>query len=609
MTLPAPRPTPAAVPTVEAKPRSRRPPSPKVFGPLLPRVRPHVGALSIAAVCLVLSAAVGLAFPRIVQHLLDAAFISGNAAGLDRIAVGLLALFAVQGLLNFAQVYLLSATGERVVATLRQDLFGHLVRLSPGFFTERRTGELISRLSADVAMLQSVMSHQVSEFARQSLFLVGGIAMLLLTHPRLTGTTLAVVPIVVGAAWFFGRRLRRASTGVQDRVAEATASAEEAFSQIRTVQGFTREALETDRYRVHLVDVVTAAVRRARIRGAFFGVITFFSFGGIVAVLWQGGRLVLEGALTPGALVSFLLYAITVAAAVGALASLFGSYQDAVGAARRVFELLQEQPSVAEPAVPRPLPRAHGRRATGADVRVEHVSFRYAPDHPEALHDVSFRIAPGETVALVGPSGAGKTTIAALLPRFWDVGSGRITIEGIDVRDLALTELRGAIGIVPQEPTLFSGTVRENIAYGRPDGTEGEIVAAARAAHAMEFIDRLPQGFDTRVGERGVKLSGGQRQRLAIARVFLKDPAIVILDEATSSLDSESERLVGEAMEVLLRGRSTLIIAHRLSTVRRADRVVVLDRGHVVEEGSHAELLAGGGVYAKLYKGQYFEMV
>jgi ATP-binding cassette, subfamily B, bacterial MsbA len=613
MTIPAPRPTPPAVPTVEAKDRSRRPPSPKVFGPLLPRLRPHVGALSIAAVCLVLSAAVGLAFPRIVQYLLDAAFISGNSRGLDRIAIGLLVLFAIQGLLNFAQVYLLSATGERVVATLRQDLFAHLVRLSPGFFTERRTGELISRLSADVAMLQSVMSHQVSEFARQSLFLVGGIAMLLLTHTRLTVSTLAVVPIVVGAAWLFGRRLRKASTGVQDRVAEATASAEEAFSQIRTVQGFTREVLETDRYHAHLVDVVTAAIRRARIRGAFFGVITFFSFGGIVAVLWQGGRLVLAGALTPGALVSFLLYAITVAAAVGALASLFGSYQDAVGSARRVFELLGERSTVAEPEHPRPLPRpaqrAPARRAPGADVRVERVSFRYAPEHPEALHDVSFRIAPGETIALVGPSGAGKTTVAALLPRFWDVSAGRIAIEGIDVRELALEELRGAIGIVPQEPTLFSGTVRENIAYARPEAAEAEIVAAARAAHAMEFIERLPHGFDTRVGERGVKLSGGQRQRLAIARVFLKDPAIVILDEATSSLDSESERLVGEAMEDLLRGRSTLIIAHRLSTVRRADRVVVLDRGRVVEEGRHADLLAGGGVYAKLYKGQYFEMV
>jgi subfamily B ATP-binding cassette protein MsbA len=577
-----------------------------VFGPLLPRLRPHTRALSLAAVCLVLSAAVGLAFPRIVQYLLDAAFISGNARGLDRIAVGLLVLFAIQGLLNAAQVYLLSATGERVVATLRQDLFAHLVRLSPGFFTERRTGELISRLSADVAMLQSVMSHQVSEFARQSLFLVGGIAMLMLTHTRLTATTLAVVPIVVGAAWIFGRQLRKASTGVQDRVAEATASAEEAFSQIRTVQGFTREGLESDRYHAHLVDVVTAAIRRARIRGAFFGVITFFSFGGIVAVLWQGGRLVLGGALTPGALVSFLLYAITVAAAVGALASLFGSYQDAVGAAKRVFELLGERPTVAEPEHPKRLPRASSRRA---DVRVERVSFRYAPEHPEALHEVSFRIAPGETVALVGPSGAGKTTVAALLPRFWDVNAGRIVIEGIDVRDLALEELRGAIGIVPQEPTLFSGTVRENIAYARPDATEAEIVAAARAAHATEFIERLPQGFDTRVGERGVKLSGGQRQRLAIARVFLKDPAIVILDEATSSLDSESERLVGEAMEELLRGRSTLIIAHRLSTVRRANRVVVLERGRVVEEGQHADLLAGGGVYAKLYKGQYFEMV
>ena len=503
MTLPAPRPTPPAVPAIEAKDRSRRPPSPKVFGPLLPRLRPHVGPLSIAAVCLVLSAAVGLAFPRIVQYLLDAAFISGNARGLDRIAIGLLVLFAVQGVLNAAQVYLLSATGERVVATLRQDLFAHLVRLSPGFFTERRTGELISRLSADVAMLQSVMSHQVSEFARQSLFLVGGIAMLLLTHPRLTGTTLAVVPVVVGAAWLFGRRLRKASTGVQDRVAEATASAEEAFSQIRTVQGFTREGLETDRYHSHLVDVVTAAIRRARIRGAFFGVITFFSFGGIVAVLWQGGRLVLAGALTPGALVSFLLYAITVAAAVGALASLFGSYQDAVGAARRVFELLNERSTVAEPEHPKSLPRGQSRRARGADVRVERVSFRYAPEHPEALHEVSLRVAPGETVALVGPSGAGKTTVAALLPRFWDVGSGRILIEGIDVRDLALAELRGAIGIVPQEPTLFSGTVRENIAYARPTATEAEIVAAARAAHAMEFIDRLPLGFDTRVGEQG----------------------------------------------------------------------------------------------------------
>jgi subfamily B ATP-binding cassette protein MsbA len=311
---------------------------------------------------------------------------------------------------------------------------------------------------------------------------------------------------------------------------------------------------------------------------------------------------VLEGLLTPGALVSFLLYAITVAAAVGSLASLFGAYQEAVGAATRVFELLDTQPTVAEPARPMLL-----RRPVRGDVMVDRVSFRYAGALPLALDDVSVRIAPGEVVALVGPSGAGKTTLASLLPRFWDVTSGRITIDGVDVRELTFADLRGAIGVVPQEPALFSGTVRENIAYASPDASEQEIVAAARAAHAIEFIERLPDGLDTRVGERGVKLSGGQRQRIAIARVFLKDPAVVVLDEATSSLDAESERLIEEAMVDLLRGRSTLIIAHRLSTVRRADRVVVIDQGRVVEEGTHNTLLGANGLYARLYRGQLRE--
>src|SRR3712207_6648503 len=308
--------------------------------------------------------------------------------------------------------------------------------------------------------------------------------------------------------------------------------------------------------------------------------------------------------LTPGALVSFLLYAITVAAAVGSLASLFGAYQEAVGAATRVFELLDTRPTVAEPARPTPLPRP-----VRGEVVVDRVSFRYAETLPLALDDVSLRIDPGQVVALVGPSGAGKTTLASLLPRFWDVTSGRILLDGVDVRDLSFADLRGSIGIVPQEPALFSGTVRENIAYANPDATEGEVLAAARAAHAAEFIDRLPAGLETRVGERGVKLSGGQRQRIAIARVFLKDPAVVVLDEATSSLDSESERLVEQAMEELLEGRSTLIIAHRLSTVQRADRVAVLDRGRIVEEGTHVDLLARGGLYARLYRGQFREPV
>ncbi len=577
-------------------PTPSRLPSPRVLVRLLPRIRLYAGRLTIAALCLLVAASVSLAFPQIVRHLLDAAFEHRNPELLDRIAVGLIALFLLQGAMNFVQVYLLTSTGERVIAALRQDVFAHLVRLSPGFFAERRTGELTSRLSADLVVLQSLLNTWVSELSRQSLFLVGGVVLLTLTHPRLTTTTLAVVPMVVGAAFIFGRRLRRASTGVQDRVADAMGTADEAFSQIRTVQSFVREEEETRRYGALLSGVVDAAIRRARLRALFFGVVGFIAFGGVVAVLWQGGRLVLEGLLTPGALVSFLLYAITVAAAVGSLASLFGAYQEAVGAATRVFELLDTQPTVAEPAQPMLM-----RRPVRGDVVVDHMSFRYGDELPLALDDVSLRVAPGEVVALVGPSGAGKTTLASLLPRFWDVTSGRITLDGIDVRELSFADLRGAIGIVPQEPTLFSGTVRENIAYATPRATDAEIIAAARAAHAIEFIERLPNGLDTRVGERGVKLSGGQRQRVAIARVFLKDPAVVVLDEATSSLDTESERLIEAAMVELLRGRSTLIIAHRLSTVRRADRVVVLDHGRVTESGSHDELLAAGGLYAKLY--------
>ena len=572
-------------------------PSPTPLRPLLARLAPYKSALACGALALLVSSAIGLAFPLVVRELLDAAFVKGDSALLNELALLLVGIFAVQGALSFVQVWLITSVAEKVIAKLRSQLFAHLVRLSPGFFAEQRTGELTSRLSTDLTLLQSVMTYQSTELMRQLVYLIGGIVMLTITHPRLTVTTLAVVPVVVGAAFIFGRAMSKASTVVQDRVADAMGTADEAFSQIRVVQSFTREAAESARYDAQLSDVVDAAIHRALVRGVFFGVITFAGFAGVAAVLWQGGRLVLQHVLTGGALVEFLFYAFFVAAAVGALGQLFGANQEAIGAARRVFDLLETKPTIADPAAPVALPKP-----VRGDVRVCGVTFRYASELPDVLHDVSFSIAPGEVVALVGPSGAGKTTVASLLPRFWDVQQGSVTLDGVDVRALSLTDLRGAIGIVPQEPALFSGTVRDNIAYARADATDAEVEAASRAAYAMEFIERLPDRMNTRVGERGVKLSGGQRQRIALARVFLKNPALVVLDEATSSLDTESERLVEQAMEELLRGRSTLIIAHRLSTVRRADRVIVLDGGVIVEEGSHDELVASGGLYSRLHR-------
>jgi subfamily B ATP-binding cassette protein MsbA len=582
----------------------QRLPSPGPLSRLWPRVRPYRGGLALAVVALFLSAAIGLAFPQIVRYMLDAAFLRHDRGLLDRIGILLLGLFVLQAFLNYVQTYYLSATGERAVAGLRRELFEKLLTMPPGFFAERRTGELTSRLTADIGLLQSVMSHQIAEFSRQVLALVGGVVLLTLMQPRLTFTAIGVVPIVVGSGFYFGRRLKRMTTGVQDRVAEATAVAEEALSQIRTVQSFVQEPAERERYGERVLASVKAALVRAEVRGLFFGILTFTTFGGIVFVLWQGGLLVLDGKLSPGALVSFLLYTVFIAAAIGALASFFSSYQEAVGAAERVFELLETVSPIADPPVPRHLPQP----VRGA-VAFERVSFRYLsdPTAPWALREIDLTVAPGEVVALVGPSGAGKTTLVTLLPRFWDVAEGRILLDGIDIRDLRLADLRGAIGIVPQEPALFSGTVRENIAYARPGATVDEVDAAARAAHAHEFVERLPQGYDTLVGERGVKLSGGQRQRIAIARALLKNPAVLVLDEATSSLDNESERLIEDAMERLLVGRTTLIIAHRLSTVRRADRLIVLDHGRIVEEGSHTELLARGGLYARLYQHQFRE--
>lgn len=567
---------------------------------LTPRVRPHLRALAVAAVLLLMSTAVGLAFPLVVRELLDAAFLAGDSRLLNRIALGLIVLFAFQAIINFWQSYLIAATSERVVAQLRRDLFDHLVHQSAAFFAVRRVGELTSRIASDSGLIQGVLRFGVPELIRQGLFLVGALVLVTITHPRLTLVTLIAIPFAALVGWLFGRRVRKLSTGIQDRLAEAVARAEQVFTQIRTVHSFTREGWESERYGQDVDATRDAGLQRAVARAALTGAVTFSAFGAIVMVLWEGGQLVLAGALTPGTLVAFLLYAVTIAGAVTSLAGFWGNLQEAAGAARRIFEILDHESELVDPVDPLSLPRP-----VRGTVQYERVAFRYGPDLPWVLRDIDLSIDEDETVALVGPSGVGKSTLAALLPRFFDVENGRVCVDGVDVRRLRLSELREVIGLVPQEPLLFAGTVRENIEYGCPGATRDEIEEAARAAHAHEFIERFPQGYDERIGERGVTLSAGQRQRMAIARVMLKKPQILILDEASSSLDAESEALVQDALERLMTGRTTLVIAHRLSTVIRANRILVLHDGEITHVGTHAELLRESEIYGRLYRRQF----
>jgi len=571
---------------------------------LRPRLRPYRGALWLASVLIFVGTAIGLAFPLIVRELLDAAFLAGDLAMLNTIALALMVLFLVQAGVNFGQSYLTASVAERVIATLRRDLFRHLVSQPPGFFARSRVGELSSRLASDAGLLQGILRFGVPELVRQGLFLVGAIILVTVTHPRLTLVTMVAIPPTVAAAWLLGRRVRRISTGIQDRLADAVSRGEQVFSQIATVQSFTREPWEAEQFAGAVDATRDEGLRRAVARALLTGVVTFTAFGAIVLVLWEGGRLVLEGALTPGTLVAFLLYAVTIAGAVTSLAGFWGNFQEASGAAQRIFQLLDQEVELKEPESPLPLPRPLEGR-----VRYEGVRFRYGPDQPWVLHEIDLELEPGEAVALVGSSGAGKSTLAGLLPRFYDVTEGRVLVDGTDVREVALAELRGAIGVVPQEPMLFAGTVSENIRYGRLEATDQEVEEAARQAQALEFIQGFSRGFDELIGERGVTLSAGQRQRIAIARVFLKEPSVLILDEASSALDAESESLVQEALDRLMEGRTTLVIAHRLSTILRADRTLVLDQGEIAAQGTHHHLLQTSELYGRLYRRQFEDAV
>ena len=567
---------------------------------LTPRVRPYRWSLVAAGAVLVASTVIALVFPLIVRELLDAAFLEGSGELLNLIAIGLLALFALQAVLNFAQSYLTASMAERVIADLRNDLFTHLLRQPPGFFSLRRVGELGSRIASDAALIQNVMRFGIPELARQGIFLVGALALVTATNPRLTLVTLTAIPVAVLVGWFFGRRVRHLSTGIQDHLASAVSRAEQAFTQIRTVQAFTREAWETQRFGEEIGRTRDEGLKRAVARAALTGAVTFAAFGAIVVVLWEGGRLVLAGDLSPGTLVAFLLYAVTISGAITSLAGFYGNLNEAAGAARRIFELLDDEPVLFDPAVP----IAFARPVRGTVV-YQDVHFRYGTDLPAVLRGIDLEIEEGETVALVGSSGAGKSTLASLLPRFFDAEQGSVSVDGVDVRTVRLEELRSVIGIVPQEPMLFAGTIRENLLYGDFDATQAHIDEVAAAAHAAMFIRELPEAYDQLIGERGVTLSAGQRQRLAIARVMLRKPRILILDEASSSLDAESERLVQDALDRLMSDCTTLVIAHRLSTVIHADRIIVLAEGVISAAGSHADLLEHNPVYQRLYRRQF----
>jgi ATP-binding cassette subfamily B protein len=560
--------------------------------------KPEWPRLAGATAFLALGSAMALAYPQMIRRIIDGVLGAGDGALIDRAALVMVAIFAVQGAAMALRMFLFTVAGERIVARLRADVYRAIIAQEIAFFDERRTGELTNRLASDAGVLQSTVTANLSMLLRNGAQIVGGIALLLWTSPRLTLLMLSIVPAIAIAAVVIGRRIRRLSRKVQDALAESNEIAEETIAGIRTVRAFTAEEHEAVRYAGAVDRSFALARRRSIFAATFMGIGMFAGYGAVAIVLWSGGHLVLEGAMTVGGLTSFVLYTLIVAFSLGAVGELWTDFMRAAGAAERIFDLIDRAPAI-------PLRGGVSPQAIRGAVVFSGVRFAYPTrkDVP-VLTGIELRLEPGEVVALVGPSGAGKSTIAALLARLYDPDAGAISLDGVDLRTLDPGWLRRQIGAVAQEPILFSASIAENIRYGREGATDAEVEAAARAANAHDFISAFPDGYATQVGERGVQLSGGQKQRVAIARAVLKDPRLLVLDEATSALDAESEHAVKEALDRLMRGRTTLIIAHRLSTVIDADRVLVLDGGKVVQSGKHAALMSEEGLYRRLVERQ-----
>ncbi len=552
-------------------------------------------------VALVIASGTVLALGSGLRMLVDRGFADGNADLLDQ---ALFVLFAVTLLMagaSYARFFLVSWIGERVVADIRSAVYAHIIRLDPGFFEVTRTGEVLSRLTTDTTLLQVVIGSSVSIALRNILMFVGGLTMLAVTSPKLTALVLLVVPLVVVPIIGYGRRVRRLSREAQDRIADVSAFSEESLNALRTVQAYTHEKIESDKFDGFVEGAFKTAISRISARALLTAVVIVMVFGAVGTILWIGGHDVLDGTISAGDLSAFVFYAIVVAGSVGAISEVIGDLQRAAGAAERLMGLLETKPAIAAPANPVQMPEKHL-----GHVSFENVTFHY-PARPDrsALTGFSLQVRPGETVALVGPSGAGKTTVFQLLLRFYDPASGVIKVDDVDIRTADPVSVRERIGLVAQDPVIFAANAWENIRYGRPDASDEDVRAAADAAHATEFLDRLPDGFDSFLGEKGVRLSGGQRQRIAIARAILRNPSVLLLDEATSALDAESEQVVQKALETIMKTRTTLVIAHRLATVLHADRIAVIDDGKLIAVGTHQELLESSPLYSRLAKLQF----